>query len=105
LTILEELKKASTTNSIKIYHFNMMRSILEKTSAFFGFKVFTDCIKEEPKVLLYARFLNLFSHGKDSFFSYREPDDAHKKLLKEVLDAYLGKYEFNLLDILSGSND
>jgi len=54
---------------------------------------------------LYARFLNLFSHGKDSFFSYREPDDAHKKLLKEVLDAYLGKYEFNLLDILSGSND
>lgn len=105
LTILEELKKASTTNSIKIYHFNMMRSILEKTSAFFGFKVFTDCIREEPKVQLYARFLNLFSHGKDSFFAYREPDDAHKALLKEVLDAYLGKYEFNLLDILADSTD
>lgn len=96
LTILEELQKATTTDSIRIYHFNMMRSLLEKTSAFFGHKIFTDCIKEEPKVQLYARFLNLFSHGKDSFFSYREPDDTHKELLKEVLNAYLSKYEFSL---------
>lgn len=100
LTILEELKKATTNDGVKIYHFNMMRSILEKTSAFFGYKAFTDCIKDEPKVQLYARFLNLFSHGKDSFFTYREPDDAQKALLKEVLDAYLSKYEFNQLNIL-----
>lgn len=99
LAILEDLKKAADTDSIRAYHFNMMRSILEKTAAFFGFKQFTDCIKNEPKVQIYARFLNLFSHGKDSFFAYREPDESHKNLFKKILEIYLDTYSFvNLLE-------
>lgn len=105
LTILEELKEATANDGVKIYHFNMMRSLLEKTSAFFGYRAFTDCIKDEPKVQLYARFLNLFSHGKDAFFSYRELDNEKKALLKEVLDAYLGKYDFNQLNILDSPSE
>ena len=100
LAIIKDLQKAAATNSIKNYHFNMMRSILEKTSAFFGYKKFTDCIRDESKIQIYSRFLNLFSHGKDSFFTYREPDDVHKELFKEILNIYLNKYEFNLADIL-----
>lgn len=94
LAILEDLKKAANTDSIRTYHFNMMRSILEKTAAFFGFKQFTDCIKGNPKVQVYARFLNLFSHGKDSFFAYREPDESQKTLFKEILEVYLETYSF-----------
>lgn len=99
LTIIDELEKAVKNNAVKIYHFNMMRSILEKTSAFFGYKEFTECIKEAPKIEVFARFLNLFSHGKDSFFAYREPSDEHKELLEEVLNTYLDKYKFNTLNV------
>lgn len=100
LAIMEDLQKAITTNSIRTYHFNMMRSILEKTSAFFGYKKFTDCIRDEAKVQIYSRFLNLFSHGKDSFFTYREPDEAQKELFKEIFNIYLNKYEPRLADTL-----
>ncbi|KAB2928735.1 MAG: AAA family ATPase [Leptonema illini] len=105
LSIIEELRKAASNNTIKVFHFNMMRSVLEKTSAFFGFSAFTDCIKDHPRVQLFARFLNLFSHDKNLTFAYREPDDGQKKLLKEVIDLFLEKYQFNLHNTLPGHKE
>lgn len=92
LSLIEEMTKAVQVKQIKTYHFNMLRSILEKTSAFFGYKNFTDCIEDDEKSQVYSRFLNLFSHGKDSFFSHAEPGDEQKRIFEEMLDVYLVKY-------------
>ncbi|MGG5149178.1 AAA family ATPase [Alcaligenes aquatilis] len=98
LSLLKELKSAAETNDIKVYHFNMLRNVVERTSVFFGKKGFGQFVEESTNPQLYARFLNLFSHGRDSIFSFRQPDDNHKEILKAMLKEYLEKYEFQLSD-------
>ena len=41
--------------SIKTYHFNMLRSIMEKTATFFGYDDFSKCIHGVEDEVLYAR--------------------------------------------------
>ncbi len=56
---LSELKQAVESGSIKTYHFNMLRSLLEKTSSFFGFSDFGKCIHGIEDNVLFERALNL----------------------------------------------
>lgn len=98
LSILKELKIATETNNIKIYHFNMLRNAIERTALFFGKKGFGQFIEDSSNSQIFSRFLNLFSHGRDSIFSFRQPDDNHKRILKDILEEYLEKYEFQLPD-------
>ena len=65
----------------------MLRSILEKTSTFFGFKDFSDCIHGVEDDVLYARALNLLSHGKYSIYEPREMGEDNKQLFKKMLNA------------------
>lgn len=44
VAMISELKKASLSGRLYANHFNVLRGILEKTSAFFGFKDFSGCI-------------------------------------------------------------
>ncbi|MBN2626024.1 MAG: hypothetical protein JXA95_05105 [Spirochaetales bacterium] len=66
--MLSELKKASESGKLYTHHFNMMRNILEKTSTFFGYKDFSSCITGIEDEVLYARAVNLLSHGKYSLY-------------------------------------
>ena len=97
---LSELKQVKESGRINTYHFNMMRSIMEKTATFFGFDDFGKCIHGIEDDVLYDRALNLLSHGKYSIYEPVEMGDDNKKLFKDILDAFLGKYEFNLPEIL-----
>ena len=45
LYILRELKNAIDTNSIKKYHFNLLRNILEKSATFLGYSQWGGCLK------------------------------------------------------------
>lgn len=97
---LSELKQVKESGRINTYHFNMMRSIMEKTATFFGFDDFGKCIHGIEDDVLYDRALNLLSHGKYSIYEPVEMGEDNKKLFKDILDAFLGKYEFNLPEIL-----
>ncbi|MEG0084099.1 MAG: AAA family ATPase [Massilia sp.] len=99
LSILSDLRSAVLNDRIRIYHFNILRSVLEKTAVFFGQNGFGDCINENKNKEVYARVLNLFSHGKGSIYTFREPDETHKELFKSILNTYLDMYEFNLPEI------
>src|SRR5690606_28975028 len=68
VALLTELKKVSESGKINTYHFNMLRSVLEKTSTFFGYSEFSKCIYEVQDEVLYSRALNLLSHGKYSIY-------------------------------------
>ena len=50
--------------------------------------------------MLYARALNLLSHGKYSIYEPMEMVEDTKKLFREILSAFLNKYQFALPDIL-----
>ncbi|MDG6273928.1 AAA family ATPase [Glaesserella parasuis] len=93
---LRELQRAVDDNKIDRYHFNMMRNILEKTSSFLGYNDFSDCLSGIDDEFLYARALNLLSHGNHSIYEPREMNEDNKKLFKQIFENFLTKYPFNL---------
>lgn len=101
VALLSELKYAAESNKISTYHFNMLRSTLEKTATFFGFDDFSKCIHGINDEVLYARALNLLSHGKYSIYEPVEMGADNKELFKNILQAFLRKYEFYLPEVLN----
>jgi hypothetical protein len=99
VSMLAELQKASQGGTLYTYHFNMLRSILEKTATFFGRDDFSACIHGLEDADLFSRALNLLSHGKYDIYQPSEMVDDNKQLFRKILDAFLGRYEFVLPDI------
>ena len=97
---LSELKYAMDSGNIKTFHFNMLRSILEKTSSFFGFNNFGKCIHGVEDQTLFERALNLLSHGKYSIYEPVDMSEDNKDLFKRILGAFLEKYQFDLPALL-----
>jgi hypothetical protein len=101
VSMLCELQKASESGELYTYHFNMLRSILEKTSTFFGHDDFSFCIHGVEDQVLYARALNLLSHGKYSIYEPKEMVADTKELFNKILSAFLDRYKFNLPEIFN----
>lgn len=101
VAMLSELSKAADSGALYTHHFNMLRSIMEKTAAFLGKNDFSDCLHGVEDEGLYARALNLLSHGKYSLYEPVEMLDDNKNLFKQILSAFLNRYQFELHEILS----
>ena len=97
--MLAELRKAAHGGTLYTYHFNLLRSILEKTATFFGRDDFSACIHGLEDEDLFARALNLLSHGKYDIYQPAVMVDDNKRLFKQILDAFLTRYEFALPDL------
>lgn len=94
IAILSELKKVAESNQIYTFHFNSLRSVLEKTATFFGYDRIDKCISGLDDEVLFERALQLFSHGKYSIFDPVEMGEDNKVLFKRILIGFLTKYEF-----------
>ncbi len=101
IAIISELKQVVADDRIYTYHFNAMRSILEKTASFFGYDKIDKCINGLDDEILFERALNLFSHGKYSVFDPQEMGTDNKDLFKRILEGFLEKYEFQLPEIFN----
>ncbi|MBX3242749.1 MAG: AAA family ATPase [Chitinophagaceae bacterium] len=99
IATLSELKQVVESNRIYTYHFNALRSILEKTAAFFGYDKIDKCIDGLEDEVLFERALQLFSHGKYSIFDPVEMGEDNKELFKRILNGFLAKYEFYFPEI------
>ncbi len=98
VAMLSELQAANQTGALYTHHFNMLRSILEKTATFFGFDDFSKCLNESDPGL-HARALNLLSHGKYSLYEPREMVEDNKVLFKTILEGFLARYAFALPEL------
>lgn len=97
ISVLQELIFAKNSSKVQYYHFNLLRSLLEKTAGYFGYRSFDQCFNKESETRkLDSRFLNTYSHGKDSSLQFSEPPEEHKEKFKEILEAFINKYEFNI---------
>ncbi|EIJ41079.1 hypothetical protein BegalDRAFT_0156 [Beggiatoa alba B18LD] len=94
ISILNEIKEAVASGKLYTYHFNMLRSILEKTAIFFGYNDFSSCIDGLDESL-HARALNLLSHGKYSIYEPKEMVEDNKKLFRQILERFEERYKFN----------
>ncbi|EHA1069105.1 AAA family ATPase [Aeromonas hydrophila] len=101
VAMLSEIRKAVDSDMLYTYHFNMLRSILEKTSTFFGKKDFSACLEGLEDEALYARALNLLSHGRYSLYEPMEMLEDNKKLFRDILAAFLSKHQFDLPALLT----
>jgi hypothetical protein len=101
VAMLSELQKASESGKLYTHHFNMLRSILEKTATFFGFDDFSACIRGIDDEVLFARALNLLSHGKYSAYEPKEMGEDTKQLFQNILNAFLGRYQFDLPEMIT----
>ena len=99
VAMLAEIQKAAADGKLYTHHFNALRSILEKTAIFFGNDDFSSCIYGVDDEVLYARALNLLSHGKYDIYQPTEMGDDNKRLFRQILDAFLGRYQFTLPEI------
>ncbi|CUI27568.1 AAA family ATPase [Achromobacter xylosoxidans] len=94
---LDELQSVAKSGKISQYHFNSLRSILEKTAIFFGRQHISTCFEGHGKRALYARFLNVRSHAKYSVFESESITANDKKMFREILSVFLDRYSFRLV--------
>ena len=102
---LSELQLAAAPKTGKLYtfHFNALRSIMEKTASFFGHADISFCLKvlnNEEDRALYNRALNLLSHGKYAIHEPTEMGEDNKDLFRRILEDFITKFQFDLPDIL-----
>ncbi|KWO48973.1 anticodon nuclease [Burkholderia sp. MSMB1459WGS] len=98
-----QLAAARSTGKLYTFHFNALRSIMEKTASFFGHADISFCLKalsiEEDRAL-YNRALNLLSHGKYAIHEPTEMGEDNKDLFRRILEDFTTKFQFDLPDIL-----
>lgn len=103
IAIICELNKVVESNKIYTYHFNALRTILEKTASFFGYSEIGKCIHGIDDAVLLERALNLFSHGKYSIYDPVEMGDDNKDLFKRIFRGFIDKYKFDFPKIFNES--
>lgn len=105
IAIISQLKQVVASDDIYTYHFNTLRSILEKTASFFGYDKINKCIQGLEDEVLFNRALQLFSHGKYSVYDPREMGADNKELFKKIFNGFLDKYEFYLPEIFNETTE
>jgi hypothetical protein len=95
---LAELVRVEKSGRLYTYHFNMLRSVLEKTANFHGFRQFSACLKrdeDDREGVLHARLINILNHGNYSLYESREMLEDNKRHFRKILNDFLSRYPFN----------
>jgi len=100
IAMLSELQRAYDSGALYTYHFNILRSIMEKTATFFGHKEISYCLEGLEDEDLYARALNLLSHGKYTFLEPAEMVADNKELFGRILTSFLERHRFHLPELV-----
>lgn len=103
---LSELQRAADPDGGTLYtfHFNALRSIMEKTAAFFGHTDISFCLKaidDDENSALFNRALNLLSHGKYAIHEPTPMGEDNQDLFRQILRAFVTSFQFYLPEILS----
>ena len=91
--------KLEQSSILKTYHFNMLRAVFEKTSIFFGHEDFSYCLKDMPDKELFARAVNIMSHGKYSIFAPVGMLKENADLFVRIFRSFVDQYQFELPEI------
>jgi len=98
LELLRALKQAIDDDKIYVYHFALLRQVLENISSFLGVRNFSFVLKEigfndeEQR----AQLINVMSHKTVFRYEFREPVPDNKKDIIDIFKAIQRKYNFKL---------
>ena len=95
---LAELWQVAQSGQVSTFHFNVLRTILEKTALFLGYSHFSKCIKnadDDADGILHQRFVDLLSHGKYSMYEPTEMAEDTKGYFLTILQGFVERHPFN----------
>lgn len=103
---LAELQRAADPAKGKLYtfHFNALRSVMEKTASFFGHPSMAFCLKaldNEEDQALFNRALNLLSHGAYAIHEPTEMGEDNKELFRRILREFIARFDFALPGVVA----
>jgi hypothetical protein len=106
---LAELQRAADLAKGKLYtfHFNALRSVMEKTASFFGHSSMAFCLRaldNEEDRALFSRALNLLSHGAYAIHEPTEMGEDNKALFRRILGEFITRFEFALPGIVAAQS-
>jgi len=93
--IVDEIKKAVDINNIQKFHFNLFRSLLEKTANFLGYNNWADCISGDNKAE-FIRVINLYSHNRLSELEYKELSSEDNILFKVTFNNFIKEFRWKV---------
>jgi wobble nucleotide-excising tRNase len=98
IELIQSLYKAIEEDRLFTFHFNVLRTILEKAANFHGYSNFSDCLEiegDDDERTLHSRLVNIMSHGAYSLFEPTEMIEENKRYFKSIFSNYLRNYKFN----------
>lgn len=101
IALLSELKKAADSEVVHTFHFNGLRTVMEKTVSFLGYSKIDEVIHGLEDEVLFHRAVQLLSHGRYSIFAPSPMTPDTKDLFKKILKGFTDKYEFKFPEIFA----
>jgi len=98
VALVSDVYKAAQKGELHAYHFNALRSILEKSASFHGYNDISPLFKiddDDGEASLQKRVIDLLSHGNYSLFDLRSMLPENQEHFRAVLDSFLSRYAFN----------
>lgn len=94
ILVKNKLKEAIENDGLEKYHFNLFRTLLEKTSNFLGYAQWSDCLLGEETKEEVKRLVNLYSHSKLSELESGSLSNADKELFTEAFNAFVEDFKY-----------
>lgn len=95
LKVIDIIDEAIQQEQLEKYHYNLLRTVFEKTSTYLGYKEWKELLPDNHNTSIYNRYLNLFSHDKQSSEEFPELTEDDKVYFKEIYKSFIEKYYFN----------
>ena len=95
LYIKEIIDKAIENDEIYKFHFNMFRNLLEKTSIYFGYNNWKDCIVKRDEYNEFIRMVNNFSHNDVDELENKSLPKEYREIFTKVYNDFIKKFNFN----------
>lgn len=95
LKVIDILDEAIQQDQLEKYHYNLLRTVFEKTSTYLGYKEWKGLLPVNENTAIYNRYLNLFSHDKQSSEEFPELTEDDKVHFKEIYKSFIDKFYFN----------
>lgn len=101
VSLIQNIQRAIDSDELYTYHFNVLRTILEKAANFHGFNNFSNCIQLDVEEdindenSLHSRMVNIMSHGGYSLFEPVEMVGENKQYFTQIFNNYKSNYKFN----------
>lgn len=98
LILVKKIYEAINEDSIEKIHFNMFRILLEKTSNYFGYKKYDECILDNDYKKEIIKLINLYSHGSLPEFEYCDLTEHEKGIFIGSFNDFINYYKMEVKD-------